>query len=114
MENTMQITPKSNCKKSKFYLSIIAANVMLLSGQHAAHAQGQGLEEVIVTAERRSESLQDTPMSVTAFTGDMVGQGGITNIADIAVQTPNFKLTTFNISEPQLYSVCIYTPFQNK
>jgi iron complex outermembrane receptor protein len=92
---------KTVFKKSAFSLSIIAANVMLLSGQQVAHAQG--LEEVVVTAERRSESLQDTPMSVTAFSGDMVSQGGISNITDVAVQTPNFKLTTFNISEPQLF-----------
>ena len=65
-----------------------------------AHAQ---LEEVIVTAERRAESLQDVPMSITAFTGDMVSEAGIKAMEDIAIRTPNFKMTAFNVAEPQLY-----------
>ncbi|MFK7731170.1 MAG: TonB-dependent receptor [Pseudomonadales bacterium] len=88
-------------KKSSCYLAMLASHSFLLAAPLTANAQS--LEEVIVTAERRAESLQQTPMSVTAFTGDMVSQGGITGIEDIAIQTPNFKLTTFNISEPQLY-----------
>ena len=30
------------------------------------------LEEVVVTARKRAESLQDTPLSITAFSGDML------------------------------------------
>jgi len=66
-------------------------------------AVSQALEEVIVTAERRSESLQDVPMSVTVFSGDQVSDGGISSLADIALQTPNLNLTTFNIAEPQVF-----------
>ncbi|MDX1526214.1 MAG: TonB-dependent receptor [Pseudidiomarina maritima] len=61
------------------------------------------LEVLMVTAERRSESIQDTPMSVTAFNEEMIVESGITTIEDIAQQTPNLKINTFNISEPQLY-----------
>lgn len=82
---------------------ITVMNALLLAPAQAVFAQSIMLEEVIVTAERRSESLQQTPMSVTAFTGDMISQGGITSLEDVAVQTPNFKMTSFNISEPQLY-----------
>lgn len=61
------------------------------------------MEEVIVTAERRAESLQDTPMSVSAYSGELVNEGGIKSMEDIAIRTPNFKMTAFNIAEPQLY-----------
>lgn len=88
-------------RKSSGFLALLATHSFLVAAPLTA--QAQSLEEIIVTAERRAESLQQTPMSVTAFTGDMVSQGGITGIEDIAIQTPNFKLTTFNISEPQLY-----------
>lgn len=88
-------------RKSGGLLALLATHSFLVAAPLTV--QAQSLEEVIVTAERRAESLQQTPMSVTAFTGDMVSQGGITGIEDIAIQTPNFKLTTFNISEPQLY-----------
>lgn len=42
-------------------------------------------------------------MSVTAFTEDMVSEAGIKAMEDIAIRTPNFKMTSFNVSEPQLY-----------
>jgi iron complex outermembrane receptor protein len=43
------------------------------------------LEEVTVTAQRREQSLQDVPVSVTAIDGDRIREGGIMNIADVAV-----------------------------
>jgi iron complex outermembrane receptor protein len=69
----------------------------------AQEGGGAVLEEITVTAERREQSLQDVPISVTAFTGDMVREGGITRMEDIAIQTPNFKMTSFNTTESQLY-----------
>ena len=59
------------------------------------------LEEVIVTAQKRAQSLQDVPVSVSAIGGDMVSPGGITGVGDIALTTPNFSITQFNIGEPQ-------------
>lgn len=84
---------------------ISAAMVLLLGIPLSAHAQSEGavLEEITVTAERREQSLQEVPISVTAFSGDMVNEGGITSMEDVALQTPNFKMTAFNTSESQLY-----------
>ncbi len=79
------------------------AGVLALLGCAGAYAQEAVLEEITVTAERREQSLQEVPISVTAFSGDMVYEGGISSIEDVAIQTPNFKLTTFNITEPQLF-----------
>ena len=42
--------------------------------------QAQMLEEVIVTAQKRTESLQDVPISVTAIHGDKLQSAGIANI----------------------------------
>lgn len=47
------------------------------------------LEEVIVTARRRSESLQEIPVSVTAFTANDIEEVGITDITHISDLTPN-------------------------
>lgn len=85
---------------------IHAAIVLLLGIPLSTLAQeggGAALEEITVTAERREQSLQEVPMSVTAFTGDMISEGGIASMEDVALQTPNFKMTSFNITEPQLY-----------
>ncbi|PLW70269.1 hypothetical protein C0039_03415 [Pseudohalioglobus lutimaris] len=80
MENMMH---KSTFKKSVGYLSVIAANAFLLGAPQ--FAQSQALEEVIVTAERRAESLQDVPMSVTVFSGDQISDAGISSLADISL-----------------------------
>ena len=39
-------------------------------------AQSERLEEILVTAQRREQSLQDVPISVTAITGEAIEQGG--------------------------------------
>ncbi len=68
-----------------------------------AQAQAPVLEEVIVTAQRRTESLQDVPVSVSAIRGDLIREGGISSMQDVALQTPNFTMTQFNIGEPRYY-----------
>jgi len=65
--------------------------------------EGLALEEIIVTAQKREQSLQDVPVSVTAITGDQIGEGGITGVMDVAMETPNFTMTQFNIGEPQYF-----------
>ncbi len=61
------------------------------------------LEEVLVSVQRRTQSLQEVPISVTAISGDRIREGGIMNIADVALETPNFTFTQFNVGEPQYY-----------
>ena len=50
-----------------------------------------GLEEIIVTARKRDENLQDVPISITAFTADSIEQRGIESVYDIARLTPNLS-----------------------
>ncbi len=47
------------------------------------------LEEVIVTATKRAESLQDVPVAVTAFTADTIQEAGINDTSDLAIMTPS-------------------------
>ncbi len=61
------------------------------------------LDEVIVTAQRREQSLQDVPIAVTAFTAETLERTAATGISDIAAKAPGVTLTQFNIGEPQLY-----------
>jgi iron complex outermembrane receptor protein len=67
-----------------------------------ALAQNVALEEIIVTATKRSESLQDVPVAVNAFTADTIQEAGINNTADLAIMTPS------------LLSLSINSPFQTK
>jgi outer membrane receptor protein involved in Fe transport len=54
----------------------------------AAEATG-GLAEVVVTAERRTESVQDVPITVQAITGDQLTKLNVTNFNDLLKYTPN-------------------------
>lgn len=63
--------------------------------QEAAVAEEESdrlLEEVIVTAEFRETSLQETPIAITAITGDMLEARGQTNLFEVAAQAPNVSL----------------------
>ena len=51
----------------------------------------QGLEEIVVTARKREESLQDVPISVQAFSGDELERQRIFDIGSLAPYTPNFQ-----------------------
>jgi iron complex outermembrane recepter protein len=52
------------------------------------------LEEIIVTAQKRSENLQDVPISVVAINAQQVQDAGITNIRNMAILTPGLTVTS--------------------
>ncbi len=62
----------------------------------------QGLEEVIVTAERRETSLQDTPISVLAFGSSDLEKFGIDDLGDIQHSVPNLYMRQFPNSQASL------------
>ena len=67
---------------------LLAAAVPALFAMSVSEARAQ-IEEIIVTARKRAESLQDIPLSVTAFTMEQIERAGIARIDDIAKLTPS-------------------------
>jgi iron complex outermembrane receptor protein len=61
--------------------------------QTPARADPLALEEVIVTATKRTESIQEVPMSVTAFTSEFFKDSGVSNLAGLEQYTPSLKIT---------------------
>jgi len=72
---------------SLFPLKILSAAVVLAFPLHAA---AQQLEEIIVTATKRAQSVQDIPQSVEAFSGERLQNMGIADISTLAASIPNF------------------------
>ena len=71
--------------------SIAAAAAHSPSRALAALDDGGGfLEEVVVTARKRAETVQDVPIAITAITQDVIEQAGIERVADFAMIVPNF------------------------
>lgn len=54
----------------------------------------EGLEVINVTAQKRVEPLQETPIAITAFTSDALDRKGIDNISKLAEFTPNLVFDT--------------------
>jgi len=76
---------------SVFVISALAA----LQGAQAQGTAGSGakLEEVIVTARRVEERLQDTPISVSAFTADNLERRQVFSTENLKQVTPNLQFT---------------------
>lgn len=59
----------------------------------AAEQQDEGgLQEIIVTAQKRSENVQNVPVAITAISGDALSAKGATDVASLAGQAPNVTL----------------------
>lgn len=78
-------------------LIAMAAPLLTFLLPPAVQAQDSGnalaLEEVIVTANRREENMQEVPMSVSAFSGEFLQDTGITDFSKIDQYTPNLRIT---------------------
>ena len=68
-----------------------AVAAVVASASANGYAQ-QGLEEILVTAERRETSLQETPISIAAFTAETMELKGLENLQDVATFTPNLDI----------------------
>ena len=76
-----------NIKRPYFPLTALA----LAMAPGLAMSQGM-LEEVIVTAQKRTESLQDVPISVSAMSGEKINDQGITDLAELTLYIPNVNI----------------------
>lgn len=78
----------------------LVPSVLLLAGPVLAAPQSSeaeppvaALEEVTVTAEKRKESLQDTPISIAAFSGEALETKQIASLADMTTLVPNLQIS---------------------
>ncbi|GAB3275429.1 TonB-dependent receptor [Parahaliea aestuarii] len=74
-------------------LALPAALLAALSGT----ASAQVLEEVVVTAQKRVEGLQDVPISISAVGGEKLNDAGITRMADLQTMVPNLTMSEAGI-----------------
>lgn len=77
---------------TKLERAIVAALAALGAQRAAAQADAEAnraLEEIVVTAQYITESLQDTPLAITAVTGEELELRGVTNVEDVGFVVPN-------------------------
>ncbi|HQX46378.1 MAG TPA: TonB-dependent receptor plug domain-containing protein, partial [Steroidobacteraceae bacterium] len=59
-----------------------------------AAAQGRTLDEVVVTAQKRAENVQDVPIVVTAISRQLLQDTGVRDIKDLTFLTPGLTVTS--------------------
>jgi iron complex outermembrane receptor protein len=77
---------------------LIAAPALLPAAalsQQAGTSRDDKLEEIIVTAERRTESLQNTAISASVLSGDLLGDKGVTSLFDLQYAAPGLEISAF-------------------
>lgn len=82
-------------KKSKLLLNPLAVAVAIALPISVPTFAAPQLEEVIVTAQKREQSLQDVPVAVSAFSAADLASGGISDITELSKSSPN---TTLEVS----------------
>ena len=77
-----------NKKSFRTLGSLAIAVATASSGAYAAE-----LEEIIVTAQKRAESLQEVPVSLTAISGAKIEEAGLHSFAELSTYVPNLSIT---------------------
>jgi len=104
----------------RFVASVVALSGALAAGvpapAHAQQASPAELEEIVVTARKREESLLEVPLSVTAFTADALARNGVTDIAQIATLTPGFAMqnNSRNNDQPFIRGMSVNSFFRDQ
>lgn len=107
----------STMRKMTIGASLLAGASMLAYGEHAAAQAAQGestertaapsaLEEVVVTATRREERLQEVPISVSAVTSEALAASGVTDVRQVMFTVPGFTGgRNFGVLQPSIRGV---------
>lgn len=83
--------------EQRHVVSVLVGPLLLAAAPGALLAQqtsGSALEEVVVTARKREENLQDVPVAISVFTGDALQQAGILSTRDLYSATPGLNYDT--------------------
>ena len=86
--------------KKNFALLAGAIHVACLSAVESVAAQETTVfEPVIVTAQKREQSIYDVPVAISAFTADTIEKQGIADLTDIGKFVPNLNVTEFSAGQ---------------
>jgi iron complex outermembrane recepter protein len=85
-------------------LLLVGPAVAMAASADADTAATSGLEEIVVTATRRSERLQDVPVSVIAFNQEKLDAEGLKNIDDLSRLSPGLNFQRNGMSSAGNYN----------
>jgi iron complex outermembrane recepter protein len=87
-------TPTSKLQRAICVALALAGGFAGASSWAADASTAPALEEIIVTAQKRSENLQDVPISVVAISAQALKDAGVTDIRSLTILTPGLTVTS--------------------
>ncbi|MGB1141464.1 MAG: TonB-dependent receptor, partial [Halioglobus sp.] len=100
---------------SRVPLKLAAAVAAAIGVSASPVVLSQGvLEEVIVTAQKREQSLQDVPIAVSAFSAEMIEKSGVKDMFDLQVNAPSLIVSQSQTSTTTNFQIRgVFTSSQN-
>ena len=81
-----------NLNLTRFSINPLVLAISMASPAVMADSEGFTIEEVVVTAQRREQSLQDVPLSVQALGAEQLKQNSVKALSDISALTPGLSI----------------------
>ena len=91
---------KKNAVRALLAGSALSLVAFRASAQDASAGQERVLDEIVVTAQKRTERLMDVPLSITAVSGDQLNKQGITDARQLTKLVPGFTYQESNYGTP--------------
>lgn len=86
----------------KTLLTLLATTALIAPAsawaQDAAAGEAGGLEEIVVTAQKREEGISRVPISIAAVSGDAIADKGSANLEQMSSSVPNLRITQTGIA----------------
>lgn len=94
--------------KASLYSAVATATLALAApsmawAQTETAAESSGMDDIVITATKREESLQDVAIAVTAIGAEQLRNEQITDLSQIAAQIPSFTFQSQNSMESEMF-----------
>ena len=80
------------CPEVRRAVALAIGSSLMVSAGVASAAANEMLEEIVVTAQKRSQNVQEVPIAITAFTAEGLQSKGLTDLHSLSNLTPNVNL----------------------
>ena len=97
-----QLTPLCRFIRNSLSITLVAStavNAQSEAPNTPSTTDTSGLERIVVTSQKRVQSLQDIPTSIQAFSGEELGKNNIANLLDMSESLPNVHITETSSSK---------------
>lgn len=99
---------------SRIGTPLLSLPLIISALSNPVSAQELMLEEVIVTAQKREQNLQDVPVAVTALSGQTISDNGIKDMFDLQVNAPGLRVDQTQSSTSSNFGIRgVFTSSQN-